>query len=74
MNYYQQKIKEITHCSDSDSVEIEDYMRHIIFHSTLDWQTEAQFKKGAKTAYGDILYMRSPEGLAYMKSLELQYK
>jgi hypothetical protein len=30
--------------------EIEDCMRHTIFHSTLDWQTREQFDQGARDA------------------------
>ena len=33
---------------------IEDYMRDVIFHSTLDWQTRAQLKRAAKTAQREI--------------------
>lgn len=34
--------------------QIEDTMRHTIFHSTLDWQTEEQFERGAREAYGIV--------------------
>lgn len=30
--------------------EIEEIMRHTIFHSTLDWQTKAQLRRAAKQA------------------------
>jgi hypothetical protein len=33
---------------------IEDTMRHVVFHSTLDWQTSAQLKQGAREAYGIV--------------------
>ena len=33
---------------------IEDTMRHVIFHSTLDWQTSREFNKGAREAYGIV--------------------
>jgi len=33
---------------------IEDYMRNVIFHSTLDWQSAAQLKRAAKTAAREI--------------------
>jgi len=69
LNYYQKSIVEITKCNPEDAEEIENYMRDIIFHSTLDWQSKAQFNKGAKTAYNDILWMRSPEGIKYMEQL-----
>ena len=62
MNHYQKLIIAVTGCNEQDAAEIEDYMRHVIFHSTLDWQTKAQFNKAAKTAWNDIQFMRSPEG------------
>jgi len=71
---YKESIIEVTGCNAEDAEEIEDYMRNIIFHSTLDWQTKAQFNKGAKDAYSDILWMRSPEGIEYMKQIELSIK
>lgn len=32
--------------------EIQDTMRHVIFHSTLDWQDRRTFDKRAREAYG----------------------
>jgi len=29
---------------------IEDLMRHVVFHSTLDWQTREQLEQGAREA------------------------
>jgi len=72
MTFYEKQIKEATKCEDKDVAEIEDYMRNIIFHSTLDWQTKAQFNKSAKQAWNDIQFMRSPEGIEYIKQLEEQ--
>jgi hypothetical protein len=72
LSLYQKSIIEATGCDPEDSSEIEDYMRNIYFHSTLDWQTKEQFDRGARESYRDILWMRSPEGLAYMKQLETQ--
>ena len=73
MNIYQKSIIELLNVSEKDAAEIEDYMRHTIFNSTLNWQSKAQFNKGAKEAWGDIQYMRSDEGKAYLKELEMQY-
>jgi hypothetical protein len=70
MNSYQKSIIEVTGCDPKDAEEIEEYMRQVYFHSTLDWQTKEQFDKGAKESYSDILWMRSPEGQKYMKQLE----
>jgi len=67
MKTYQQSIIEATRCSPKDAIEIEEYMRNIYFHSTLDWQSKSQFNKGARVSYNDILWMRSPEGIEYMK-------
>jgi len=43
--------------------DIEDSMRNDIFHSTLDWQSKAQFNKGAREAWELLQFMQSPEGL-----------
>lgn len=67
---YAQMIVDATGCTPADAPEIEDYMRHTIFNSTLNWQTAAQLKKAAKDAWKDIQFMRSPEGVAYIQQLE----
>lgn len=62
---YAKSISEATGVVDpKDIAEIEDCMRHIIFHSTLDWQTTAQFNKGAREAWEVVQIMRNPEALA----------
>ncbi len=38
---------------------IEDTMRHVVFHSTLDWQTRDQLHEGARQAFAIL----SPEEL-----------
>jgi hypothetical protein len=73
MSYYHKLITEATGCPETDAQEVENYMRDIIFHSTLDWQSKALLIKAAQTAWNDIQYMRSPEGIAYMKELEEKY-
>lgn len=70
MSFYKELIIKATSCPESDAAEVEDYMRHTIFHSSLDWQTRKQLEKAAKTAYSDILFMRSPEGQEYIKQIE----
>lgn len=40
-----------TNCKEEDVDVIENMMRDEIFHSTLDWQTEAQLIDAAKKAY-----------------------
>jgi len=55
MTGYIKSISEITGITDIAQLElIEDCMRHDVFHSTLDWQTAAQFRDGALVAV-DVL-------------------
>ena len=61
LNHYQQAIVKATKCKPEDAAEIEDLMRGVIFHSTLDWQTKAQFNNGARQAKELLDYMRSDE-------------
>jgi hypothetical protein len=43
-------IQEDTGCTAADAPMLEEIMRNDVFHSTLDWQTRAEFRKGAKEA------------------------
>jgi hypothetical protein len=44
-------IQEATGVTELDHIErIEDTMRNVIFHSTLDWQTREQLEQGAREA------------------------
>ena len=44
-------IQEATGVTDLEHIErIEDTMRHVIFRSTLDWQTHEQIMQGAREA------------------------
>lgn len=48
---YAKAISEATGVTDQAVLnELEDIMRNTIFHSTLDWQSKAEFNKGAKEA------------------------
>jgi hypothetical protein len=48
---YQALIQEATGVLDLEHLErIEDIMRNVIFHSTLDWQSRAQLEKAAREA------------------------
>lgn len=48
---YQALIQEATGVTDLEHIErIEDTMCHVIFHSTLDWQTREQLMQGAREA------------------------
>ena len=66
-NGYQKTIKEATNCDDSELDEIEDFMRDIIFHSTLDWQTHEEFVAGARKAHEVLRYMRARKKKAKRK-------
>lgn len=48
---YQELIQEATGVTDLEHIErIEDTMRHVIFHDTLNWQTREQLMQGAREA------------------------
>ena len=50
--FYRKTISEAINQTDPEVLrEVEDIMRHEIFHSTLDWQTLEQLQQGAKEAY-----------------------
>lgn len=52
---YQTIISKATSVTDPAMLHrIEDYMRNVIFHSTLDWQSAAQLKRAARTAQREI--------------------
>lgn len=62
---YDATISEATGVTDpEDLADIEDSMRHDIFHSTLDWQTKAQLMRGAREAWELVQLMRDPVALA----------
>ena len=50
MSGYTEDIIEATGCSTVDAEMIEEIMRNEIFHSTLDWQTAAEFRRAARKA------------------------
>lgn len=47
-----------------DLEEIEDCMRHDIFHSTLDWQTREQLMAAAVEAWDIVRALRDPRTTA----------
>lgn len=66
---YQQTISEGTGVTNPEDLEeIEDTMRHIIFHSTLDWQTREQLQRGAREAWEVIQIMRDPVAMAAIEA------
>jgi hypothetical protein len=48
MSIYQQTIRQATNCSAAEAIQIEDVMRNVIFHSTLDWQTREEQESAAR--------------------------
>lgn len=48
---YQRDIMDQLGCSAEDASMVEDIMRNHVFHSTLDWQTKAQFRRGTREAW-----------------------
>jgi len=51
MTGYRRLIVEATGCNPNEAAEIEDVMRDVVFHSTLDWQTRDQLIEAARLAY-----------------------
>jgi molybdopterin/thiamine biosynthesis adenylyltransferase len=47
---YSDTIKQATGCDDAEAERIEEFMRDIIFRSTLDWQTREQLAEAARLA------------------------
>jgi len=55
MTIYSDLISRATGLTDPDKVEqVEGYMRHIYFHSTLNWQTREQLEQAAKESAADL--------------------
>jgi hypothetical protein len=44
-------IMEATGCNEIVAGKLENIMRDVIFHSTLDWQTREELQEGARAAY-----------------------
>lgn len=59
---YSDLIREATGCTQAQVDEIEDLMRDVVFHSTLDWQTREQLERGARTAYSVMREMKENQG------------
>jgi hypothetical protein len=59
---YAKIISEATGVTDpEDLAEIEDTMRHCIYHLTLDWQTRDELACGARQAWEVVKLMREEE-------------
>jgi len=48
---YQRDIMDQIGCSAADAVMVEDIMERHVFHSTLDWPSDAEFRRGAQEAW-----------------------
>lgn len=62
MNHYQERIQKVTGSTEAEASEIEEMMRHDIFHSTLDWQPAPLFDKAARVAFAALRGMPLPRG------------
>jgi hypothetical protein len=50
MSRYREIIRQATGCTEAQAARIEDVMRNVIFHSTLDWQTREELEESARLA------------------------
>lgn len=50
MNHYQRIIIATLNCDAAMAARVEDIMRHVVFHSTLDWQSKEELQRGAREA------------------------
>ena len=62
MNHYQERIQRVTGSTEAEASEIEEMMRHDIFHSTLDWQPAPLFDKAAQVAFAYLRNLPLPRG------------
>lgn len=67
---YTDLIIKATGCPTAEAKEVEQLMRDE--YSTLDHLPLAKFNKCAKECYGAVKFMRTPEGIAYVNSLQSQ--
>ena len=51
MSYYEQMIIEATGCPPEEAPKVETVLRSDVFHSTLDWQSGAELRRGARKAW-----------------------
>ena len=59
MRYYESLISAATGATDpTDLEEIEDYMRNLVWRSTLDWQTKEQLSASAVVAWNEVQMVR----------------
>ncbi|MSR54228.1 MAG: hypothetical protein EXS09_13190 [Gemmataceae bacterium] len=61
---YTKIILKATRCSLQEADLVEEIMRDVIFHSTLDWQTKEELESAATTAFAVLQEMRANEALS----------
>lgn len=64
LGFYEKMIVTDTGCDLDDAHKIENIMRDDVFHSTLDWLSRAQFRRGAREAF-ELLKAERPMYEAY---------
>lgn len=68
---YRQTIIKATGCTEKDAVEVEELMR-ATYH-TLDGLSRQKFVKESKSAYQELLWSRTPAGMAYVEQLKKEF-
>lgn len=63
-SFYRALIIEATGIGEKDARFVEEIMREDVFHSTLDWQSRAQFVRGAREAVELLNAYRADPALA----------
>ena len=63
-SFYRSLIIVATGINEKEAGYVEEIMRDDIFHSTLDWQSRAQFVRGAKEAVEMLKVYRADHALA----------
>ena len=63
-SFYRSLIIVATGINEKEAGYVEEIMRDDIFHSTLDWQSRAQFVRGAKEAVEMLKVYRADPALA----------
>jgi hypothetical protein len=58
---YSDIIKQATGCDEADAKRIEEFMRDVIFRSTLDWQTTDQLTEAARLAQQALKFQREQQ-------------
>lgn len=60
MSRYRELIMQATGYTAKQAAQIEDTMRNVIFHSTLDWQTRDELQKAARLAFEVVKKFKRP--------------